>query len=252
MIFILLRETRPTFGSSFKPGVETEIELVEKFLNPEESIVCFDICANRGEFALAFGRKFPLAVIHAFEPSRTAFQGLQILSGELHTLHPHNNGFSNSVGMINLFGNSLGGELASLHLRDIHRGEDNMPSVELSKFTTLDVWIGAYNIVPNFAKIDTEGNELNILSCAEYLFKNACTIQFEFGGTQIDSRHFFKDYFSLFSNQNYLTLKLVPSGFIPIFDNSADLEDFGYANFLAVPKNNLKLRKMLSKKNARD
>ncbi len=245
VVLVLLREVRRILGSGFNPGVKVEIERLENFFNSYDSIICFDIGANSGEYALALKTKFPQSIIHSFEPSLSAFQRLTTSVSESLNIHPHNIGFSNMEGSFNLYGDKLGGELASLHLRDVHAGSDSLPSVELSKFTTLDAWMTNFSVIPHFCKIDTEGSEYDVLERAEILFQNSCIIQFEFGGTQIDSRHFFKDYFSLFDKHNYLILKLIPSGFFPVFQYNVDFEDFGYANFLAVPRDNLKLNDLL-------
>lgn len=49
----------------------------------------------------------------------------------------------------------------------------------------------------DFCKIDTEGHEFTILNSFKDNFKKLKLIQFEFGGTNIDSRTYFQDFWYL-------------------------------------------------------
>ena len=60
-------------------------------------------------------------------------------------------------------------------------------------------------------------------------------IQFEFGGTDIDARIFFWDFYMLLK-EKYNLYRIVKDGIYPIPDYSEDLEIFSYVNFFAEHK----------------
>jgi hypothetical protein len=57
-------------------------------------------------------------------------------------------------------------------------------------------------------------------------------IQFEFGGTDIDSRTFFRDFYFLL-NDKYRIYRIVKDGVYPIRDYGESYESFLPTNFLA-------------------
>jgi Methyltransferase FkbM domain len=65
--------------------------------------------------------------------------------------------------------------------------------------------------------VDVEGNELNVLKGASEMIRkgNIDFIQFEFGGTDIDSRTFFQDFYYLLKD-NYKIYRIYRNGLDPI------------------------------------
>lgn len=107
-------------------------------------------------------------------------------------------------------------------------------SYEEAEVTTLDVFCSQRNIKPHGIKIDVEGIELSVLRGAIKTLETTGAVQFEFGGTSLDSRTFFKDYFDFFNERNFLLFRMSPIGLIPAKLYSDELERFAYQNWIAV------------------
>jgi hypothetical protein len=80
-----------------------------------------------------------------------------------------------------------------------------------------------------------EGHELAVLKGAHRMIdRNAIEIiQFEFGGTSLDSRSYFKDFFQLLSPK-YRIYRILPRGLRELKAYSEKLEIFQSANYLAI------------------
>ena len=62
-------------------------------------------------------------------------------------------------------------------------------------------------------------------------------VQFEYGGTYIDSRILLKDFYDFFARMNYSFFPLYPYSVRPVLCYDQRLENFQYKNFLIVNKN---------------
>ena len=89
----------------------------------------------------------------------------------------------------------------------------------------------------DFLKLDVEGNELKVLQGAEKMVtgKKIKYIQFEFGGTDIDARIYFKDFYTLLS-PNYKLYRILKNGIRSINKYKETEEIFTTTNFLAILK----------------
>lgn len=89
----------------------------------------------------------------------------------------------------------------------------------------------------DFLKIDVEGDELNVLYGASNMLemRGIKAIQFEFGGTHIDSRTYFRDFWNLLSPQ-YDIYRVIQNGLHRICKYTELLEIFACQNFLAILK----------------
>jgi hypothetical protein len=111
-----------------------------------------------------------------------------------------------------------------------------MDHVETVKINTLDQFCVENKIQHvNLLKLDVEGHELNVLrGAANMLSKGAIDfIQFEFSAANIDSRTFFKDFYTLLKD-DYQLYRILQDGIWPIQNYSESLEVFKRAtNYLA-------------------
>jgi hypothetical protein len=85
-------------------------------------------------------------------------------------------------------------------------------------------------------KLDVEGHELHILRGATRMLAEGriAAIQFEFGGANIDSRSFMRDFFDLLTPQ-YAIHRVLQHGLYPIVCYDVTLEVFKRAtNYVAV------------------
>ena len=85
-----------------------------------------------------------------------------------------------------------------------------------------------------FLKLDVEGHELDVLKGAERMRGEGriSSIQWEFGGCNIDSRTYFRDFFYLLNDQ-YRIFRVVKDGIYPVTGYWESLEIFETVNYFA-------------------
>lgn len=208
-------------GGGRAPATSGELFVVTGL--PEGATV-FDVGANRGQYATMVTRARPDLKVHAFEPSQSAFADLQ----RIPDIRSHNFGFSDEEATVPLYADDAGSGLSSVYPRDIpgipFREIEQVPLRRLDDFcreagiTTIDL-----------LKIDAEGHELAVLRGLGDL--RPARIQFEFGGGNIDSRTYLRDFFELLSD--YTIYRILPKGLRPVTP-SERMEQFDTTNFLAV------------------
>ena len=230
------------FGSAANYRVNGELYSLRQLARrwKEQPVTLFDVGANVGEFTLeileAFGKqKFDL---YAFEPSGRASDQLRSRVPKLPNVHIVQKALSGENGSADLFFPSEGSALASLHQRDLRHINQDFGKRETVALVTLDTFCKENNISRvHLLKIDVEGHELAVLQGARGLMaRNAIeVIQFEFGGTSIDSRSYFKDFFQLLS-PNYRIYRIMPRGLRELQRYSEKLEIFQSANYLAIKR----------------
>ena len=110
--------------------------------------------------------------------------------------------------------------------------------VELIHLQTLDEYRNTGRVfgVIDFCKIDVEGHELEVLRgmVDSLKAKTVRIIQFEYGGTNIDSRVLLKDIFAFFDTFGYQLWKIKPNGLEPVEQYTQSLENFQYQNWIAA------------------
>jgi FkbM family methyltransferase len=194
--------------------------------------------------------------VHCFEPSRQAFQILQNnVFAENVTCNPFGLGSENSSKT--LFVNNQLNEGDSLYRRqgiEYFVGDDLQISTDQVEIRTLDSYCSEKKIHEiDFLKIDVEGHEFAVIQGGKELFASECIkiVQFEYGGTYIDSRILLRDFFDFFEGLNYKFYLLYPNrvGLISHYDQR--LENFQYKNFLIVNNDVLDDIRIFKKKNKR-
>jgi FkbM family methyltransferase len=204
----------------------------------KEPVVLFDVGANVGEFTLeileAFqNNKFEL---YAFEPSTRAGAQLKQRVPDLPHVHVVHKGLGDREGTAELFFPDEGSALASLYQRDLAHVNRTFGKKEEVVITTVDRFCEEHKITfIHLLKIDVEGHELSVLKGAGGLLDRGAigVIQFEFGGTSLDSRSYFKDFFQLLSPR-YTIHRILPHGLRELKSYSEKLEIFQSANYLAI------------------
>lgn len=232
---ILNSENDVVSGESFVINDILKKEFVEK-----NHVVLFDVGANVGDYAENLLKEFPKAKIFAFEPTPTAYSLLKkkLLNSSVKIF---NIGFSSekTIKKIYSYTQDAGSQHSSMFAEvftKIHHTE----SVKEIDFncTTIDDFCSENEIdFIDFIKIDTEGNELNILKGAtKMLRENKINfIQFEFNEMNIFSRVFLKDFYDTLNQYEFY--RLSEKKLIPLHEYNPTNEIFKFQNILAINKN---------------
>lgn len=201
-------------------------------------LIIFDVGANVGDYTKSVLSFFDNAHIFCFEPSKTTFEQLQknVTKNENVTLNNFGLGKENKKAI--LFSNCQDLGLSSLYDRQLdHLGIklSEREEVEIKKLDDYCSEKSLRNI--NLLKIDVEGNELDVLCGANEMLSNKLIdfIQFEFGGCNIDSRTYFRDFFYLLGS-NYQIYRILQNGLYSIKNYNEINEVFITTNYLAQKK----------------
>jgi len=179
--------------------------------------VIFDVGANRGDYLhLALTRlsqRHPS--VHSFEPGSAAFAELQQRFGQHDRVSINNLALGSQPGLLALYYDTPGSELSSLYRRRLHHHGKLFAGSEQVCVDTLDNYCATRGIDHiDLLKLDVEGHELEVLKGAMQLFQRAAirTVSFEFGGCNIDSRTFLRDFLDFFAAQRMNVARVTATG----------------------------------------
>ena len=217
-----------------------EAETISQFIQELnlQDVVAIDAGANVGNWSAEFLGCLPTAQIIAFEPSAVAFSEL----AERFDRDPRVTCVNLALGKFNqpstLFSDKGGSGLGSLTKRRVDHFSITFEHQELIEVQTLDSWISnsQLNKKPNVLKMDIEGHEYDLLLGAAETLKDIQVVQFEFGGSNIDTRTFFQDFWYFFQNLGFMMYRLTPTKPFVIERYSENDECFRPTNFIAVRK----------------
>ncbi len=206
-----------------------------KFLQKcaREMKIFFDVGANEGEWSKTVLDLNPNAVIHAFEPIESTFQKLsKAVAGEVFL---NRLGLSSKKETRTFYVHPEDSVFSSLY----HRSNstlclENREEVEVDTLVNYCFRVGVQEI--DFLKVDVEGGEYDVLLGAQEMLKNGKikVVQFEYGGTYLDSGVSLKHVFDIFQNLNYSLYKIMPDHIKHIDVYSQSLENFTYSNYVAM------------------
>lgn len=204
-----------------------------------KKVVAIDAGANIGNWTSELLEYLPDAEVIAFEPSENAFASLQnkfSTDGRV-TIVNLALGKENKSGF--LYADKGGSGLGSLTKRRVDHFEINFEHQEEITIQTLDDWIALEKLEhsPNVLKMDVEGHEFDVLLGAVKAIETLRIIQFEFGGSNIDSRTFFQDFWYFFKINEFVIYRLTPTKPILVKKYSERDETFSATNYIAVRKN---------------
>ncbi|MFT5884497.1 MAG: FkbM family methyltransferase [Arcticibacterium sp.] len=217
-------------------GEEHVLGIVKNVLNKDSGLTLFDVGANVGTYTKILLKNFPSeSQVYSFEPAKSTFAELK-KNYTREGVHLQNLGLGKKNETIKLYIDKPNSTLASAFKRDlIGHSFENYDAMDVQ---TLDYFCKENNIEKiDFLKIDVEGFDLNVLLGASELLKGQkiSVIQFEFGGTQIEPRLFLKDFWDVLS-EKYNIARVLKDGLEPIETYHQRIENFSYANYLAIHK----------------
>jgi FkbM family methyltransferase len=197
--------------------------------------VIFDVGANTGAYATAVLERLGGRVqLYCFEPSRTAFEQLvNSVGGRAQTF---NLALGERDSGVPLYFDAPGSPIASLFPRRLeNRGRrlGKHESVDLRRLDDICREAGVSRI--DLLKLDVEGNERNVLVGAGALLDEGVidVIQFEFGGCNVDSRTFLRDFFDLLTPR-YQIHRIIQNGLVSLDGYREEDEIFITVNYVAI------------------
>lgn len=199
--------------------------------------VLFDVGANVGKYTVLLKKHFPNSMVYCFEPSARTYDILHSNITQYEGVQAENIGLGENDGEATLFYDYEGSGIASLYNRHLEQYEIHLNATEKVKIMTLDGYCIRNGITHiDFLKLDVEGNEYSVLKSANNMLDgNIDFIQIEFGGTYIDSRVFFRDFWELLSDK-YDVYRIMKDGIVNIEGYSEMLEVFCCTNYLFASK----------------
>lgn len=202
-------------------------------------ICIFDVGANIGQFsgmAKTVLKGYPYT-IHCFEPGSHTFDQLRKNIGDDNLFRLNNFALGENVGSASLFYDEAGSGLASMTKRNLDHLVIDFNRSETISVDTIDNYCDRARIAKiDLLKMDVEGHELDVLKGAARLLdgRRIDSILFEFGGCNIDTRSFLRDYYYFFKKYSPNRMfRITPSGYLSPLDSCMEIdEQFRTTNFL--------------------
>ena len=220
-----------------------ENDWLKKFLKGKKNLVIIDVGANTGNYSDAIFKINQDLTIYAFEPHPKTFKKLTDNLGLNQKFKAFNLGVGHQKGILELYDYDAkdGSQHASLYrevISELHNGNPVSHSVDIVK---LDDFLKSENVVNiDLLKIDTEGNEYNVLlGIKSYLkVKKIKAIHFEFNEMNIISKSSFKNFWDLLADYNFYRI-LPGGGLLPIHNYKPIMtEIYAFQNIVALLKDN--------------
>lgn len=215
--------------------LDGEVQVIKNIIN--KGYVVFDVGANVGDWTAEVLNQGHDVEVHLFEPIPHVYKKLiQNLDKQLIF---NNLGVGKKEEVKTFYYYEPNPMLSTFYRRvDVEKqGWLNPPKEITVLTTTIDNYCQRHDIKRiNFLKIDVEGGELDVLYGARYFLETGRIdyLQFEYGGTYIDSKTTLKQAFEYLQKFRYSIFKILPDRleYKPTF--LPEDENFEFSNFLAV------------------
>lgn len=212
-----------------------------------DEIIIFDGGAHKGEYTLNllnwFENTSKKISIHAFEPMSKSMEKYKEVIGNRPDVKIVYNrkGLVDKIGSALIFFDSDSSIMASLYQRQLDYFDISFNQKEKVDLTTVDEYCKSNFIDKiDLLKLVVEGSEFRALQGAQNMIGSGKIdmIQFGFGGTDIDSRFYFRDFWNYLTGANYSLFRVMKDGLIKFNKYDEKYECFQYVNFLAVYNRN--------------
>lgn len=202
----------------------------------------FDVGANKGDYTQILLEKFSKqnlnVCINVFEPTVSCFRLLTKRYATSKNVILNQMAVSNATGSAEIFYDQEESALASLHQRNLSAMGMSLNRSETVQAIRIDTYIASKKITHiHLLKIDIEGHAMAALEgMGGYLSGDFVDfIQFEYGGTNLDSKTSLMDIFSLLESRGFVIGKLLPRG-VEIRTYQPWMDNFQYANYVAISR----------------
>jgi FkbM family methyltransferase len=219
-------------------GERIVLDLLKRRHQPPYCV--FDVGSNRGQFLQVVLNALLTDEfsVHCFEPGRDAFRMLAERSPQNPRIRLNNLGVGNARGEAVLHYDAPASALASLTKRRLDHFGRTFTSSEIVELDTIDAYCSD-NVIQriHLLKLDIEGHELDALAGASRMFAKGAIdiVSFEFGGSNIDTRSFFQDFWYFFEGVRMKLFRITPSGFLrPLSEYRESYEQFRTTAFVAL------------------
>jgi FkbM family methyltransferase len=219
-------------------SIATEVNGIIKLLGDAPVRLCVDIGGNVGAYTGELLARCPEADVHLFEPSATNIAKLTERFGGNERVHLNPVAVGLAPGEAVLHSDSAGSGLGSLTRRNLDHLDiafDVTEPVRVIRFE--EYWRDTLNSATiDILKLDIEGHELDALQGAGAALGATRAVQFEFGGCNIDTRTYFRDFWLLFSGLGFELHRITPFGTTHLARYSERDEVFTTTNYIAINK----------------
>lgn len=205
------------------------------FFNSSKKLTVFDVGGNIGEYSEKILKLKQNSQITIFEPSKKNSKILQNKFKDFKKIKIENIGINSKNGYFKLYYDKMGSPLASLSKRSFLGSNIKVKGFERVKFITLEHYMKKNKFTKlDLLKLDVEGHELQCLLSAKNFINRISVIQFEFGGCNIETRTYFKDFWNFFNQNKFDLYRISPFSLVSLNEYSEKYENFLTTNFLAV------------------
>jgi FkbM family methyltransferase len=229
-------------GSAGHPSDSGELWVLDRMIahaSRADAPVVFDVGANVGDYAEEVcARARGNVALHCFEPSARVFAKLEARVGGKPGVTLHRAGLSDAPGeaVLHSSANEAESGMSSLYDRKLDHVGIHLGQTETIRLTTIDRFCEAQGVKHiHFMKLDCEGHELKVLSGGRRMLQSGAIdfVQFEFGGCNLDSRTYLKDFFDVLTPR-YSLFRVLRRGVQPLPVYREQDEIFTTTNFLAA------------------
>jgi FkbM family methyltransferase len=221
-------------------GEKNVVEIMKEINKPPFMI--FDVGSHRGQYLdvvlSVMGRDD--FQVHCFEPSQRLFAALEQRAGNDRRVVVNNMGLGKATAQMELYYDTedTGGSLTKRKLD--YMGITDWQSETVSISTVDEYCIKNKIDFIHLLKADIEGHEMDLFEGASRMFENKAVkmATFEFGGCNIDTKTYFRDYFYFFNDMKMDLYRITPSGYLFPLPNYREIdEQFRTTNFTAINNN---------------
>jgi FkbM family methyltransferase len=212
-------------------------DLLPTLLSTTQPVV-LDIGAHHGEYGNEVLKRFPSAIIHAFEPHPRTFDALRTGADQRISLHAKAMGAAPGRAQLYDRKGQDGSVYASLSegsIRTLYKEDVIVYDVEV---TTLDEFLETANLSRvDFMKVDTEGFEMDVFNGAARALAEGKVgiIQFEFNSLHVARRLFLDDFVQRLPGHRLY--RVLTDGMVALDKlKVVEREIFTFQNILAIPR----------------